>query len=113
MRSDMLQHILNAFCKFSIAGHALWMGFACHPLLQGGSQQAEMVLVHLGRIGFGQRHGMHRLNQGMAVVLVQRRPNFWRHVQFGTFSNALPSLTVPFQAAHQHGVETQSIRSMR
>jgi hypothetical protein len=84
------------------------------PFLQSGAQQPEVVFVHLGRIGLGQRGGVHGFYQGMAVVLrVQAGPNFGGHLQLGTFCNGFPSLSMALQAAHQHRVKVQCVSAFR
>ena len=52
---------------------------------------------------------MNGLYQGMAVVLIERWPNFWFILKLSALCKTLPSLTVPFKAAHEHSLKLQRL----
>ena len=56
---------------------------------------------------------MHCFNEGMAVILIQPRPNFGRHLQLGAFSDGFPGLSMAFKAAHQDRIKLKLIRARR
>ena len=71
----MGQSVLDALHKRTERRHALGLGLSPHPGLQAFAQQTEVVLVQLGRVGFGQGLGVDGVDHRMAVVLVQTWPH--------------------------------------
>ena len=68
-----------------------------------------MVFVQGGRVGLGQRFWVDRVNNRMAVVLVQARPHQGRQVRrLQAGLNAFKSLAVALQTAHQHRLKLQA-----
>ena len=60
--------------KFWVAGHAEGGCGSRHPLLEPVTQHTKVFSVAFGRFGVKTRVGMHRPNEGFAVVFIEPRP---------------------------------------
>jgi hypothetical protein len=99
----------DAAHEIDVVRHALGADHAGHPLRQAVAQQAEVVPVQLGRVGFFQRQRVHGCDHGMAVVLVEAGPLQGFEIQPHAFANTFPGLCVAAQRAGQHGVQRQTL----